>query len=368
MSSWQPSNPSRRSTLGLIGAGAAATVWGTAHSAHASQALEPSTASAGHAVRLLLNGDPAEVGTYSFPTEVDEVVLDNGLVRFTFGRDDAVGGIVTGWSDVSVSATSVIVDGTELAHNLNGVEPRDPDRQHSFYVDAAGGKSRLVCSQVKVLRVSPDLVEVAFADTTGNPLRHEHHLIMRSGRRGLYGYDILSATADTSISEVRMNTRWDRSIFDHCFNWERGAGRQPTYQYLSTQVKLQDETWRVDGVDNPALPSPESNSGGLPAGYAYSKYEWSLYHHENPMFGTTDTASASGSHRWAVSPTRRSARSTASAPRTRTWRSTRTPSSSTTSGPTTTICPRTRWPRGTAVCTGPGTPTSPWGTRPPPKG
>jgi hypothetical protein len=53
----------------------------------------------------------------------------------------------TGWRDVSITATSIVVDGTELAHNLNGVDPRDPDREHSFYVDASGGKIRLVCSR-----------------------------------------------------------------------------------------------------------------------------------------------------------------------------------------------------------------------------
>jgi rhamnogalacturonan endolyase len=82
-----------------------------------------------------------------------------------------------------------------------------------------------------------------------------------------------------------MNTRWDRSILDHAYNWERGAGQQPTYAYLARQQSVQDETWRVDGVNQPDLPSPDSNSGNLPAGEVYSKYEWSLYHHENPMFG-----------------------------------------------------------------------------------
>jgi rhamnogalacturonan endolyase len=238
-------------------------------------------------VRVLLNGARAATGTFAFPAEVDTVVMDNGLIRITFSRDDAAGGIVTGWADTSITASSVVVDGTELAHNLNGIAPRDPDREHSFYVDASGGRSRLVCSQVRVVRLADDLVEVAFVDITSSPLRHEHHLIMRRGRRGLYGYDILANVADTatSINEVRMNTRWDRSIFDHAFNRERGGGQQPTYAYLLTQQKVQDETWLVDGVNNPGLPSPDSNSGNLAAGTVYTKYNWSLYHHENPMFG-----------------------------------------------------------------------------------
>jgi rhamnogalacturonan endolyase len=239
----------------------------------------------GPPVRLLLNGARGMVGSYAFPAEVDTLVLDNALARFTFSRDDA-GSIVTGWPDVSITCSSVVVNGTELAHNLNGI-PADPDRQHSFYVDASGGRSRLVCSRINVLRASDDLVEVAFVDTTSSPLRHEHHLIMRRGRRGLYGYDILTNVGDTptTINELRMNTRWNRSIFDHAFNWERGSGQQPTYAYLLTQERVQDETWRVDGVNNPNLPSPDSNSGNLPPGSVYTKYNWSLYHHENPMFG-----------------------------------------------------------------------------------
>jgi rhamnogalacturonan endolyase len=242
----------------------------------------------GAPVRLLVSGAPGQVGKqYVFPDEVSSLVLDNGLARFTFGRDDAAGGIVTGWSDVSITCSSVVVGGTELAHNLNGVNPRDPDRQHSFYIDAGGGRTRLVCSRVDVLRASDDLAEVVFVDTTSTPLRQEHHLIMRRGRRGLYGYNILSnvGTTTTSINEVRMNTRWDRAIFDHAFNWERGGGQQPTYAYLATQQSVQDETWRIDGINNPALPSPNSNSGNLPPGTVYTKYNWSLYHHENPMFG-----------------------------------------------------------------------------------
>src|SRR4029453_4657728 len=175
--------------------------------------------------RVLIGDRPAAVGSYDFPSEVPRLVLDNGLVKITFARDDV--GMVSGWSDVSITATSVVVADMELAHNLNGVEPRDPDRQHSFYVDAGGGRTRLVCSRVDVLRVEPELAEVAFVDTTSAPLRHEHHLVLRAGRRGVYGYNIMTATTDTSINEVRMNTRWDRGILDHAHNWERGP-RTPT--------------------------------------------------------------------------------------------------------------------------------------------
>ncbi|HEY7202591.1 MAG TPA: polysaccharide lyase family protein, partial [Candidatus Dormibacteraeota bacterium] len=277
----------RLGSAGALALGASGVGIDLVRAAAGSEGSSALRAGGGPPVRILLNGAPGAPGVFAFPAEVDTVVLDNGLIRFTFGRDDAAGGIVTGWTDTSITATSVVVDGTELGHNLNGIEPRDPDRQHSFYIDAGGGRSRLVCSQVAVLRAGDDLVEIAFLDSTTTPLRQEHHLIMRRGRRGIYGYNILTnvGTVQTSINEVRMNTRWDRSILDHAFNWERGAGQQPTYAYLLTQQQVQDETWLVDGVNRPDLPSPDSNSGNLPAGTVYTKYNWSLYHHENPMFG-----------------------------------------------------------------------------------
>ena len=108
---------------------------------------------------------------------------------------------------------------------------------------------------------------------------------MRRGRRAIYGYTIERAMAATTISELRVVTRWNRTLLDHAFDWERGTGQQPTSAYLNTQTKVQDETWTIDGQNNPSLPPPDSNSGNLPPGTTYTKYNWSLYHHENPMFG-----------------------------------------------------------------------------------
>jgi rhamnogalacturonan endolyase len=276
---------SRRAVLGVAGTAAAAATLGSILPTSARAATAADDSNRDDAVAVLINGQPAAVGSYAFPAAVDTLVLDNGLIRFTFGRDDAAGGIVTGWTDTSITATSVIVNGTELAHDLNGVNPRDPDRQHSFYVDAGGGKTRLVCSRVDVLRASKDLVEVAFVDTTGTPMQHTHHLVMRRGKQGIYGFVVMTIVADTSTNEIRMNARWNRGIFDHAYNWERGSGIQPTYAYLDTQLKVGDETWQIDGKNDPNLPFPDSNGGNLPAGYTYTKYNWSLYHHENPMFG-----------------------------------------------------------------------------------
>jgi rhamnogalacturonan endolyase len=236
-------------------------------------------AQGGPNVQILLNGAPAAVGTYPFPFPAGSsgLVLDNGLVRFTFNGKTP--------TSQTMLALSIIADGQELA---------PLDGQNSFYVDASGGTPSLVCSQVKVVRNTPDLVEVAFVDTTTSTLRPEHHLIMRRGKPGLYGYVIETANSAFTISELRVVSRWNRTLLDHVFNWERGGveapgtalnDQQPTYAYLNTQTKIQDETWQIDGINNPGLAPPDSNAGNLPAGLTYTKYNWSLYHHENPMFG-----------------------------------------------------------------------------------
>src|SRR5947209_8933446 len=106
-------------------------------------------AQTGPDVQVLLNGSPADVGTYAFPFPAGSsgLVLDNGLVRFTFNGKNA--------TSQTMLALSIIANGQQLA---------PLDGQNTFYVDASGGTPSLVCSQVKVLRNSADLVEVAFVD------------------------------------------------------------------------------------------------------------------------------------------------------------------------------------------------------------
>lgn len=52
-----------------------------------------------------------------------------------------------------------------------------------------------------------------------------------------------------------MNVRFNRCIFNQAYSFERPAvDKQPTYAYLFKQQKVSDETWRVDGVNDPTLP------------------------------------------------------------------------------------------------------------------
>ena len=240
-------------------------------------------------VTFLRNGVTAALGTYTFSSSTntnDSYVMNNGLVQFTWGRDDLG---VNGWTgQTSITVQSVIKDGTELAHNLNGVAPRDPDRQHSFYIDNGGGAARLICSQIWVVQNTTDIAEIAIKDTSSS-LRHEHHLFMRRGKSGVYGYNLLSTPSGASSNEIRMNPRWDRGLLDHAFNWERGPGMQGTYAYFFTQTTISDETWKCSGINRTYLDWPTNNSGnaegGQAAGTVFSKYDWCCYHKENPMFG-----------------------------------------------------------------------------------
>src|SRR5580698_9998902 len=71
-------------------------------------------------VEITLNGKPASPGDYK-PAAVQELTLRNGLISITFGADG--------------SATSLIKNGQELAHNLNGIVPRDKDAHRTWYID-----------------------------------------------------------------------------------------------------------------------------------------------------------------------------------------------------------------------------------------
>ena len=83
---------------------------------------------------MTLNGQPAVVGDYA-PDEVTNLVLDNGLLKITFGQDYRN----------QISATSIIKNGTELAHNLHGTVPRDTDGGRTFYHDYNASTATCTC-------------------------------------------------------------------------------------------------------------------------------------------------------------------------------------------------------------------------------
>lgn len=211
-------------------------------------------------VTLLLNGLPAAVGNYT-KTPATSLVFNNGLLLLKFiARGDGL------------DMTSFVVGGVDIATKTG---------EEAWYQDWAGGKGGDVAGvdTVRVLRVTSTLVEVAFADTRHPQRRLEQHVIMTSGVRGVYTFTAMTVVAaGEELNEIRHNTRWDRCVLNFAFNHERPAGQQPTYPYLDTQLKIQDETWRVDGVPNPHLPCPSDNDGNadgqLPAGSVYTKYAW----------------------------------------------------------------------------------------------
>ena len=178
------------------------------------------TAVSAGAPRILVNGQPATLGEFTFPAQVKTVVFDNGLIRLSFGQ---------GGNQLLLQ--SAMMNGTELLKGADG---------NSWYIDSGGGKAYLICDHVRIVRLTDILVEAAWVDTRSNPLQHEHHLIMSSDVAGIYAYNILHAVAATSISEVRFNTRWNRCLLNHAYNAERGHdGQQPSYAYLYTQQQIQ---------------------------------------------------------------------------------------------------------------------------------
>jgi hypothetical protein len=99
---------------------------------------------------LTINGQPAKPGVYK-PADIDALVISSGHVQITFGKDPSRatmpnprgGGGGAGRDPAKdFSATSIIINGKEIGHNIHGVEPRDVNARRSFYLDARNGPLR----------------------------------------------------------------------------------------------------------------------------------------------------------------------------------------------------------------------------------
>jgi rhamnogalacturonan endolyase len=204
-------------------------------------------------VEATLNGKTAAVGDYK-PADVTALTLQNGLLSITFGPDG--------------SATSLVKNGRELVHNLNGAVPRDRDRTRTWYIDYNAGQGRLVADTIRVVKVSPEMAHIAVIDSGATSRFYlEHHILLAKGESGLYGYVICKNLKNQRIGgEMRSMYRLDRDIFDYAYVSER-TGRQPRYAELMRLPAIQDETWQ------------------LPDGSIYQKYDYSGYLAENPMWG-----------------------------------------------------------------------------------
>ena len=202
---------------------------------------------------MTLNGQPAAVGDYS-PADIKDLILDNGLLKITFGHDVRN----------DISATSIIKNGQELAHNLHGTVPRDTDGGRTFYHDYNASQGYMHMRLVKIIKNTPDLVHFALIDTNSPYL--EDHYVMLKGESGIHPYVIIKGQFG---GEMRTMYRFDMSILDWTWTPER-VGQQKSYEFLqaiSTIGNMGDETWR------------------LPDGSVYSKYDWCLYYSEAPMWG-----------------------------------------------------------------------------------
>jgi rhamnogalacturonan endolyase len=204
-------------------------------------------------VEVLLNSQPAATGDYK-PADVAELTLRNGQISIAFGPDG--------------SATSLVKDGRELAHNLNGIVPRDVDAHRTWYIDYNAGGGHLVADTIRIVQATPEMAHIAIIDSgTSSAFYLEHHILLMRGESGLYGYAICRNPKNRRLGgEMRSMYRLDRNIFDWAYVSER-RGHQPTYGELVQYPSVQDETWK------------------LPDGSIYQKYDYSGYISENPMWG-----------------------------------------------------------------------------------
>ena len=204
-------------------------------------------------VELILNGTPGAAGDYK-PADVKELTLRNGQISIAFGSDG--------------SATSLIKNGQELVHNLNGIVPRDKDAHRTWYIDYNAGGGHLVADNIRIVSATPQMAHIAIIDSgTTSAFYLEHHILLAKGESGLYGYVVCKNPKNRRLGgEMRTMYRLDRGIFDWAYVSER-TGHQPLYADLVTYPTVQDETWK------------------MPDGSIYQKYDYSAYISETPMWG-----------------------------------------------------------------------------------
>jgi hypothetical protein len=218
-------------------------------------------------VSFTVNGQPAKPGEMP-PADIKELVIDNGSVKVVFGKDD-VG---------DFSATSIVKDGVELAHNLNGLESRDYDRHRTLYLDYNASRGHLVADTIKIVKNTPEIAHFAVMDTKHPAAYLEHHFVMIKDESGIHDYVIIDNRAEgggRGGGEMRTGYRFDRNILTWAWTVEH-VGQQQTYDFLEglgPRNRLGDETYR------------------LPDGSVYQKYDYAAYFAESPMWGHFGRAS-----------------------------------------------------------------------------
>ena len=229
---------------------------------------------------ITINGQSAKVGDYK-PADIDALVISSGNVQITFGKDPSRanlpnprgGGGGAGRDPAKdFSATSIIVNGKEIGHNIHGVEPRDVNARRSFYLDSYTGTD-LLCDTVKVVKNTPEMAHFAVCNApTANPHLEDHFVVLK-GENGIHPYVIISGTQN---GEMRTMYKFDMSILDHAWTNER-TGIQASYedlQKISETGNLGDETWRhLDG-------SPFADGTTV-----YTKYNYVSFLYQTPMWG-----------------------------------------------------------------------------------
>lgn len=231
----------------------------------------PSVLQAGN-VQLTINGQPAKVGDYK-PADVEALVIDNGDLKITFGKDMTRANLPTrdGTGNAGrdpakdFSALSVMVKGKEIGKNIRGVEPRDVNARRTFYLDSYTGTD-LMCDTVKVLKNTPEMAHFAICNAADAAQHLEHHFVMLKDESGIHPYVIISGTQN---GEMRTMYKFNMDILDHAWTNER-TGKQYSYatlQAISMNGNAGDETWR------------------MPNGEVYTKYNWVSFLYLTPMWG-----------------------------------------------------------------------------------
>ena len=147
----------------------------------------------------------------------------------------------------------------------------------TFYCDyhpAGQPDMPFLSDQVKVYENNENVAHIAYIDSK-SPLAVEYHYRMVKGDSGIYQYIVARNNTGKvyPIGEFRTVYRIDMDKLPNAYNAYRQAP-MPASSHMKSFKKLQDETYDMD------------DGFKYTNGSVYSKYDFSGYYKDNPLWGT----------------------------------------------------------------------------------
>jgi len=210
-------------------------------------------------------------------------VVSNGLVTITIGANGNL-------TEVNKSGKDLMAAG------------------ESMYVSESGGANyhAINATAHTIVQQTPEIVEIAFTDTSGAPLDRDWdlHYVVRQGVSGFYYFLITQVGTPThpnpaTLSELRTVQRYDETILSNGYAGERYGLLPQEAQLMGTAVQNAAYLMTIPPTILPTTPSlPGVVGQSFGEGPVFTKYDWASYRTEDQIHGLY----GNGYGAWLLSP------------------------------------------------------------------